>query len=52
MVKASAVKSMFLLNVIINIILVVKKKLNILRKTTKQKNIWHRRLCYIKYVRV
>jgi len=35
MVKASAVKNIFLLNVIISTTLIIKKKLNIFRKTIK-----------------
>jgi len=35
MARASAVKNIFLLNVIINITLIVRGRLNILRKTTK-----------------
>jgi len=43
---------MFLLNIIINTTLIVKGKLSILRKIIKQKDIWYRRLYYIKYARV
>jgi len=35
MVKASAVKNIFLLNVIINITLIIRGKLNIFRKIIK-----------------
>lgn len=43
---------MFLLNVIVSTTLTVRGRPNMLRGATKQKDIWHRRLCHAGHARI
>jgi len=50
--KGFSRKKKNLLNIIINTILVVRKKPILFRGITKKKNLWHRKFYYAKHIRI
>jgi len=50
--RASAVGNMFLFDVIVSTTLIVRGKPSIFRGAIKQKDTWHRRLCYAGHARI